>query len=141
VVVAPSVPFRPTACWLTLHLKCAARCLTLGTSFWSLKIDRREFLSISVANMENIHFLLSLHHPVDHTINIWFVAIKQVPKVLALGCCWTTLKDVLQGANGFFEPAALDKSIARRLRVDPFVSDTNSSVVFEASHAGLMNLG
>jgi len=29
--------------------------------------------------MENVHSLLSLHDAVDYTINIWPVAIKQMP--------------------------------------------------------------
>jgi hypothetical protein len=45
----------------------------------SLNVNGLKFLPGPVANMENVHFLVSLDDVVDYTINMWPVAIKQMP--------------------------------------------------------------
>jgi hypothetical protein len=45
-----------------------------------------ELLPCTVADVENIHFLMLFQNAIDHPINMRLIAIKQVPEVFAFGC-------------------------------------------------------
>ena len=44
-----------------------------------------ELLPCSVADVENVHFLLPLHDAVNHAIDMGFIAIEQVSQAWVLG--------------------------------------------------------
>jgi hypothetical protein len=55
---------------------------------WSGHIGAFEFLLRSVANVENVHLLVSLGDAIDYAIDMGFVAIEEMSEVLVLRCDW-----------------------------------------------------
>jgi hypothetical protein len=53
---------------------------------WSLHFAGVEFLPGRVANVDNLHQLTLLHNPVNRTIDVRLIAIKQVPQMCVFGC-------------------------------------------------------
>jgi len=53
---------------------------------WSRHIGSFELVLRSVANVENVHLLVSLGDAIDYAIDMGFVAIEEMSEVLVLRC-------------------------------------------------------
>ena len=83
-----------------------------------------------MADVENVNLLVRLHDAVNHTIDMRFVAIKQVPEILAFGSKGAAFGVLLQGEQGNFQ--ALEPSVCRLGSIRLYHAKDEIQIAFRA---------
>ena len=74
-----------------------------------------------MADVKYFDVLLFLQDPIDDTIDIRFVAVKQVPQSIALGRHRTPVRIFVEAKNGLFKPRVPLQSRIGMFNVDVLI--------------------